>query len=392
MNKQCIFERMACFCLPAVIIGLAPNSCLAIEILWSSNFTALDSQVQSAALQAGTRISLVFSDDVNININFSMRDLGNGSVLGQARSFSQNYAYSSVRDALRADSPSQAQFLQGGNTFSYLSDSAGGVVSSSVVQVNNATAKALGLMANSSTIFDAEIEFNTGFAWDFDPFDGIGISSYSFVDVMMHEIGHAMGFRSSTDSLDSRGVRTTPTIMDLFRFSDLSIATGLSIGIDRLPDISADSRDKFFLNGPSDGKGGLSGGVKVNYSTGQNLGDGGQNSHWRDNLNLGLMDPTLSNGKTFGTFSGFDVAFFSAIGWDFQRIFDKLGNPSVPFPGPFEGEIIVCDQPAAEPTCALPAQISEPSDMALLVLSLACLVLFSKGCLRKPQQPPPRCY
>jgi len=36
----------------------------------------------------------------------------------------------------------------------------------------------------------------------------------------------------------------------------------------------------------------------VSYATGINFGDGRQASHWKDNLAIGLMDPTAATART----------------------------------------------------------------------------------------------
>ena len=39
--------------------------------------------------------------------------------------------------------------------------------------------------------------YNTNFSWDFDPSNGITPYTYSFQDVIIHEVGHALGFTSA---------------------------------------------------------------------------------------------------------------------------------------------------------------------------------------------------
>jgi len=60
-----------------------------------------------------------------------------------------------------------------------------------------------------------------------------------------------------------------------------------------------------------------------NLSTGRVHGDGQQASHWKDNLGLGIMDPTAGNGELLTITAG-DLRFFDAIG---------LNWAAVPVPG-----------------------------------------------------------
>ena len=50
------------------------------------------------------------------------------------------------------------------------------------------------------------------------------------------------------------------------------------------------------------------------FSTGVVHGDGRQASHWKDNLGLGIMDPTAGTGELL-TVTALDLTAFDAIGW-----------------------------------------------------------------------------
>src|SRR5262249_45026703 len=60
------------------------------------------------------------------------------------------------------------------------------------------------------------IGFNSAFAFDFDPSNGIDPSKMDFDAVATHEIGHALGF-TSLANVTQNGA-PNPTIWDLFRF------------------------------------------------------------------------------------------------------------------------------------------------------------------------------
>ncbi|NJR32448.1 MAG: hypothetical protein HC778_05965 [Chamaesiphon sp. CSU_1_12] len=51
------------------------------------------------------------------------------------------------------------------------------------------------------------------------------------------------------------------------------------------------------------------------FSTGDVFGDGRQNSHWKDSLGLGIMDPTISSGELLQITEN-DRRAFDVIGWN----------------------------------------------------------------------------
>ena len=68
----------------------------------------------------------------------------------------------------------------------------------SVVSVPRTVARQLGLTVPASPIDDATIGFNSSFDFDFNPDDGITPGQRDFVAVATHELGHALGFSSSS--------------------------------------------------------------------------------------------------------------------------------------------------------------------------------------------------
>jgi hypothetical protein len=292
-------------------------------------------QAQTAFTQAAAYWSSQFADNVTINLNVGTGSLG-GSVLGQAASYRVSTTYSAVRAALAADATTSvdAQAVAGlatGSTLkvymNYTSDNPNGSGSATpyldtsganntTINLTSANAKALGFSVAPSTLSgtcssacDAFIEFNSGFSFDYDRSNGISSGSYDFVGLAIHEIGHVLGFISGVDILDQNSTGTFFTAnsfvyvspLDLFRCSTASAAAGANV------DFTAGTATKnFSLDGCATSLG--------TFSTGVVHGDGRQASHWKDNLGLGIMDPTAGTGELL-TVTALDLTAFDAIGW-----------------------------------------------------------------------------
>jgi hypothetical protein len=173
-----------------------------------------------------------------------------------------------------------------------------------------ANARALGLTAARDNVSDASISFSNTFNWDFDGSNGIDANAFDFVGVATHEIGHALGFVSGVDLLDAN--LTDPRYpesayrfiapADLYRCSDASKAAGADL------DWSADKRTKYFSLDHCTTE-------LASFSTGVQHGDGRQASHWKDDLGLGIMDPTSNYGEHM-QISANDIRMMDVIGWN----------------------------------------------------------------------------
>ena len=172
------------------------------------------------------------------------------------------------------------------------------------LDITTANAKALGWVAADPAAADASITFSSAFSWDFDPSDGVGAGRQDFVGVAIHEIGHALGFVSGVDTVDyciTNRINLDPyavySVLDLYRYS----AAGTL-------NLAAGANSYFSLDGGVTSLG--------RFSTGVDHGDGRQASHWKDNLGLGIMDPTANPAGQVNTPSELDLLVFDVIGWD----------------------------------------------------------------------------
>ena len=345
LNHRCL--RLAAF---AVFLATWLNASPAQGQL-KFNFTptpGMNQQAIDGFTAAGARWSALFNDNVTVNININFTALSSG-ILGQASSTRVDIAYASARtalvnDAQSVDDLSSSAALQQGDSFKALvnrmsaSSRPSGVgintpyfdnngnSNNNTILMTTANAKALGLAPATGGTSDASITFSNQFTWDFDPSNGITAGAYDFVGVATHEIGHALGFVSGVDTLDYYSQRRNGgprpdsdyndvSTADLFRFSTRSTntvppSTPLAGGPGALGviDWTADNTEKYFS---------VDGGLTqlALFSTGITFGDGQQASHWKDNLNIGIMDPTAAQGELLGI-SATDARLLDVIGWN----------------------------------------------------------------------------
>lgn len=279
---------------------------------------------------AGDLWSSYFVDPITINVKIDFTSLGSG-ILGSTGNNTATVAWYSggtsplkaalIADATSSDDTTMIANLQPVTSLGLdmVTIDTGALVRDHDASTNNielkvprANLKALGLLAGDATAQDGSIKFSSNFNWDFNPDNGISGGKYDFVGVAAHEIGHLMGFVSGVDKVDVKdGVDLDDSrvfsVLDLCRYSANSLsedgqpATGavLDLAYGDTPYVSIDA------------------GVTNlgRFATGSNNGDGRQASHWKDNLGLGIMDPTASSGE-FLAITALDIQALDVIGYN----------------------------------------------------------------------------
>jgi PEP-CTERM motif len=287
--------------------------------------TALQSNAPALAAfeRAAATWESYISDPVTVNISANVLNLGSSSILGQASSVILAGGHDLIRNAMVSDSSGESDdsvvsLLPTAAQMSFTT--APGMTYAGNIAISKANAKALGFTGLDS-IFgasDATIEFNSAFAFDYDRSDGIAPGTFDFESVALHEIGHALGFLSAVDDVDSAvsqslSIEVQPTTLDLFRFAlgsgNPATALDFTTGSRNLQPGSAAIFDDLSL--------------EAGFSTGVATGDGRQASHWKDNgltgVLIGSMDPTIAPQQVFLP-SGADLRAFDLIGWDIVSV------------------------------------------------------------------------
>ena len=361
--------------------------------------TGTSQQAQDGFAAAGALWSAKLTNDVNVKIDINFATLG-ANILAQAGSQRNFYNYNNVYTALSngktsTDDNAAVASLSNNSFNVYLNRTtnnpngsgsatpyldANGDNNNTFINISNANAKALGLyngapapimtniltatangvivgpnittVAGTTTLLnqivpqnsaltnvtsypdpnrDASIAFSSDYTYtfDFNRSGNIAAGTFDFVGLAAHEIGHVLGFTSGVDILDGNAGRFTDAqlpyvnTLDLFRYSTDSKNAG---GIDW----TADTRDKYLSLDRGTTK-------IASFATGINFGDTQQASHWKDNLGIGVMDPTAAAGEELAI-SANDLRAFDVIGWN--RASANRPTTEVPEPADFVGTFI----------------------------------------------------
>lgn len=285
----------------------------------------MSAQAVSAFRVAADRWQANFTDNVTVNIDINFLTLA-PNVLGSTSTQRVNFSFATVRNGMTSDISSADDTLAVASLpststlprlINFTSNNPNGAASlvpylqspgGATISMAKANARAIGLSTNAAS--DAAISFSNQYAFDFDPSDGINGGEIDFVGVAAHEIGHALGFSSTVDTLDINGGTLSDastslhaSTMDLFRYSTQSQETGPGV-----IDFTADSRNKYFS---------IDRGVTplASFSKGRIHGDGNQASHWIEGQGLGLMGPSITTGVA-SEITELDRRMFDVLGWN----------------------------------------------------------------------------
>lgn len=322
------------------------------NIVINAGLTLAANQAALDAFERGAQQwEAYISDPITVTIDADLANLGSSSIIGQASSVILFGSYNQLRNAMVADADSDdgvVSFLPTAGLFD--ASLPAGIGLSGSLTANKSVMKALGFNTVDATFGakDATITFNSQFSFDYDNSDGVTPGTIDFETVAAHEIGHALGFTSIVDTVDSyldNGTtgNVSPRALDLFRFASGSSPSNTAefATFDRDYNTGGNS----VLSDTTD---------EWRFSTGVATGDGRQASHWKDNgytgVLIGIMDPTLSYGQTTDI-STADLRALDLIGYDIvipagnaPPVLDPISNQSID-----EGSLLSFTATASDP-------------------------------------------
>ena len=249
-----------------------------------------------------------FDDDITVTINIEFDGTLPGGVLGATSTPYTNATWNASRNGLRNgmdDSDVIQNHLPAGSTIPvrYNGNSAFITPETRVFWTIANYKATIGFIGGDA----GSMRFNDNINWDYNPDDGV--SGYSFVDVLIHEVGHVLGFDSGVDFRNE-----DMEALDIYRFQRTDGVSGFDYNPDSFAEFQTTPRlcDKNLPNNDV---------VSDLISHQYKMSDGYpyQASHFYDkNPPIGVMDPVLGQGQTFAPkfFTPADKRMFDAIGWD----------------------------------------------------------------------------
>ena len=183
------------------------------------------------------------------------------------------------------------------------------------------------------------IGFNSAFSWDFDPSDGITQGAIDFDAVVVHEMGHALGFTAIAGNYPAYGPPNNYYYpWDLFRVRPDAVEEGSLTGFSTAPrvvtpgpaatEVWAEENNITYYRATQVSFDGVKE-LEVSTATlSATNGDGNQAPHWRDDTDrppslgeeryIGIMDPVNEGGRDEVTDN--DLRVLEIIGYDIQYV------------------------------------------------------------------------
>jgi hypothetical protein len=267
--------------------------------------------VRTSFNQAAAGWSALLNDPVTVKIDVGWDDELGSWTLGEASTWVAYGDYNAVRNLVAGggepgDTREESLLPALPTASQFVVDLPPGFAFDGTTFISTANYKALGGPYAGP---DGSINFSSTFPWDFDPSDGIDEGHYDFHGVAQHEIGHILGFLSGLKDVDY-ALHQGSTIddvwvsgLDLFRFDTTDLDGDFDFTT--TPRNLTPGGSHSFYHGDD----------SILMSTGTYNGDGMQGSHWKDNLGLGIMDPTMMAGECVEIGPN-DLIAFDLLGWD----------------------------------------------------------------------------
>jgi hypothetical protein len=293
---------------PVRVIDDAPGS-RGLNLVFVADGTVPSAAVTALGV-AEAYLESLFADPITVTITVTFQGMPGGVIGATSPAYVSNVTFTNTRNGLINDMDSDDVIQSWLPTTSYCPVRYNGgtdvVTNESLVDITKANYRAC---VGTTTGNAAAMTYNTNFIFDYDPSNGIPPDAMSFIDVVCHETGHALGFVSGADNFT--GVNFT--CMDLFRFQRTDGCCNYNP--DSYQNFQAGSR-LVSNNLPDDQH--ISDLIVVEYR----MADGNpeQASHFRhQSPRIGLMAPYFSQGETHypDYFYASDKAMFDAFGWNY---------------------------------------------------------------------------
>jgi hypothetical protein len=262
------------------------------------------------AVEAYFENDVKFTDCVTIEISVSFEERGQ-DIFGFNTIHFKPTAFGAVRDGLRthADPTDEIYDCFPGVSTLTRCISCEESVSGSGLRATNANALAIGLNVSGNAadfIFDPT---PADFHWDYDPADGVPEDRICFQSVLVHELGHVLGFTSGLEA------ETDPHIMDMFRFKEVDEGCGANPVSCNTENPSFELTNRMFVT-DEECCDHIFDIISVEYKLA--CGFTYPASHFHEDVPA-VMGPTLAPGETFYPefFTTADIDVLDAVGWSY---------------------------------------------------------------------------